>query len=335
MRRWCSRCLWFTWAAIVLLVGLTHLVGENFWPFAILVYAPPQMWLIFLTVVSAASWKVARRLALLSLGTALFIAGPLWEWRTHRPSVIALSDKGATLRVLTVNRGDHHEHSMAAYVMQQQPDVIAMQDSMFTRAWVPNAPEYAALTHQSRVGEFLLLSRFPITQTQLITTPLPPYRAHFKGARFQIDFHGRPVAVYNVHLPSPRPHLLHAGSHPSKASLDSLCLYWSDHGALVEDLLKRIESESLPAIALGDWNQPAVGPRYRRLIRHLQDSHAQAGLGYGWSFPGDLWTPFTLGQAWLRLDLVLCSKDWRVQRSEVEPESESQHCAVSAVLQLP
>jgi hypothetical protein len=69
-------------------------------------------------------------------------------------------------------------------------------------------------------------------------------------------------------------------------------------------------------------------------VSKLQDSQTQAGLGYGWSFPGDWWTPFTAGNVWLRLDLILCTNEWRVLHSEVEPESESQHCAVSAVLHL-
>ena len=118
------------------------------------------------------------------------------------------------------------------------------------------------------------------------------------------------------------------------ASVELMRQYWLDHATLIHHLLSRIESERMPCVVLGDWNQPTVGPLYRQLTRRLQDAHSAAGLGYGWTFPGDWWTAFTDGQAWMRLDLVLCSTEWRVLRSEAEPESESQHCAVSAVLEL-
>jgi len=339
MRRWFTRWLWLNWAVIVLLVLLTHLCGQRCWLVGLLVYTPPQMWLVFLAVIALAAWRMNRRLALLCIGTAVVFAGPLWEWRTHRPAISKdLWRDTKALRVLTVNRGDHHGHSSAPFVMQQQPDLLAIQDSITPYAYIPGAPEYAALANQSRVSEFLLLSRYPITKAQLLKTQLsadprrPAYQ--FKGARFEIDFNGTPVAVYNVHMPSPRRDMHQLAHSPSLETLAALRRYWRDHQTMIEDFCARIDAETMPVVVLGDWNQPPIGPNYRRLIHKLQDSHTQAGLGYGWSFPGDWWTPFTAGNVWLRLDLVLCSHDWLVLNSEVEPESESQHAAVSAVLHL-
>ena len=87
MRRWFTRWLWLNWAVIVLLVLLTHLCGQRCWLVGLLVYTPPQMWLVFLAVIALAAWRMNRRLALLCIGTAVVFAGPLWEWRTHRPAI--------------------------------------------------------------------------------------------------------------------------------------------------------------------------------------------------------------------------------------------------------
>lgn len=339
MRAWCQRLGWLCWAAIVLLLLLAHLIGQSWPPLGMLIYAPPQMWLIFLALLAAAGWWLSRVLFWTCMVTAMFYAGPVCGYRTHRPDVQNIEQNSAsTLRVVSANRGDHHGHSIADFVLAQQPDLVAMQDSIFAYAWTPGAAEYAAMPHQSRVSEFLLLSRFPITRTELLITKLPPvrgtYRAAFKAARFQIDFHGQPVAVYNVHLPSPRQNMHQLGHAPSVQSLEAMYQYWRDHAFIIRDLMTRMEAETLPTLVLGDWNQPSVGPLYRRLTGRFHDAHMEAGLGYGWSFPGDWWTIFTDGQAWMRLDLVLSSRHWQVLRSEVEPESDSQHCAVGAVLRL-
>ena len=339
MRRWCFRIAWVLWAVIVLLVLLTHLFGQLFLPVAGLVYAPPQMWLISLVALALTGWWTDRRLTVVCGFTVLMFVGPFWGWRTHRPSVPSPALHGRdTLRVITVNRGDHHGHSIADFVKGMKPDLIAMQDSIYAHAWTPGAPEYASLTHQSRVSEFLLLSRHPITQTALLRTHLTTAqgrpRAVFKAARFQIDFHGQAVAVYNIHLPSPRQDMKRLAQQKSVNALDQMQQYWRDHATIIGDLMARVEAEALPTLVLGDWNQPTLGPYYRRLTHRLQDAHARAGLGFGWTFPGDWWTVFTDGQAWMRLDLVLCSKEWEVLRCEVEPECESQHCAVGAVVEL-
>lgn len=340
MRIWLTRFLWASWAVIVLLVLAMHLFGQRWWVVGGLVYVPPMMWIWCLALVACPAWWMERRLAWTCLATIAVFTGPLWEWRTHRPSFSpSVWQSQRTLRVLTANRGDHHGHSMADFVIKQKPDVIAIQDSIYRQAYVPGSPEYAELINQSRVGEFLLLSRYPITKTQLLLTTLPPTpqrprNLQFKAARFEIDWNGQTVVVYSAHLPSPRQYMRNFARHPSREHLARLRQHWAEHQVLIDDLISRAESEQLPTIVLGDWNQPAIGPNYRQLTRKLQDSQTRAGLGYGASFPCDWWNPFTLGRVWMRLDLILCSRDWRVLRNEVEPESETQHCAVSAVLQL-
>jgi hypothetical protein len=191
MQRGWSRLLWWSWALIVLLVGLTHLFGQRWFVVGALVYCPPQMWLCGLVLIGLLALRSHRRLALVCLGTAFILAGPLWEWRTHRaPVKPELWSDPNTIRVLTVNRGDHHGHSTAAYILEKNPDVIAMQDSIMPQAYVPGAPEYAALPNRSRMSEFVLLSRYPITKTELLMTKLQPgataQPVMFKAARWRL-----------------------------------------------------------------------------------------------------------------------------------------------------
>ena len=342
MRPWLRRIGWFGWALIVFLVLAMHGIGQHSMFTVPLVFAPLQLWLGGLLVcVMLGLVSHARRLIAASVITLVLCAGPLWSWRTHQPPLPgdAWSNPG-TLRVLTCNRGQSNGHRLMDFIAQQQPEVIALQESNEPDSYVPTAPEYAVYPHRSRVSEFQLLSKLPSVNAQLVVLSHPmsdgTMMSWFKAARFELQMPTRTVALYVVHLISPR-HVLRLYTHATIADPNEAWKerrFFEEQEALLGELMPRIEAEKLPVIVCGDFNIPPAGPLYRRMVRKMQDSHTLAGQGFGYSFPGDVWNPLTLGDHWLRIDYVLCDHAWEVLRCTTEPESQSQHSAVCSMLRL-
>jgi endonuclease/exonuclease/phosphatase family metal-dependent hydrolase len=336
-RRWQS---WWRVAALVtcsVLVVLWLLIAvvgqEHSWT-AKLVYLPPLTGPAFLLILAVPGWWWGRgHLVLLTL-TAIFYLGPGLGWRTHE-RVLAPAPQRSELRlnVLTINRGQHHGHSIDAFVSAHQPDVLAIQDGWTPQAWQAGAPAVKELRHVVRLGEFLLASRYPIVASQLLTLqmrrPDASVRSWTHSARHELRIGERQIVVYNLHLPSPR-FALTGQEGPAAIQQD----YWAFQGQLLQELLGLIESESLPTVVLGDWNLPALGPRYRRMVERLADAHQVAGKGYGFTVPGDVRHWLAFDQPWLRLDYVLSSSHWQTERCVTEPRSTAQHAALFARLRL-
>jgi endonuclease/exonuclease/phosphatase family metal-dependent hydrolase len=203
-----------------------------------------------------------------------------------------------------------------------------------------------------RIAEHVLISRHPIlSAAQASREPITRRGSEWwyqPGVRFVVDFEGREVVIWSVHLRSPRDHFRQLRGaflwtlgwnrpgepFPGLARGD-LETYWIEHRKTVEALKELMEAETLPTLVLGDWNVPDVGPLYQRVSAGFSDAHREAGAGYGYTFPGDLewWAAF--GQPWLRIDYVLSDRHWRPRRCEVEPASGgAQHLALFAELEL-
>lgn len=307
------------------------------------------------------------------VGPALLVVGmPGWWWGRHVLFVCVITgigfhaalfggswkpkpdDSGATLRVVFVNRGDQDREKWREWVVKQRPDLLGLTD---LRA--KDGPDLrvgsqavGGLPYLMRIGEHALASRFPFKGTQVVKPDVPAGGSvrvkYLPAARFEVDAPEGPVAVYVVHIRSPRDALSKYGSlkmwkwtllgvpaHVSPTmTIDS---YWDEQKVVIEGLLKRIEAETMPTIVLGDWNIPDFGPRYRQLTNQLQDAHQVAGKGLGYTFPGDLSHWSSLGKPWMRIDYVLADpKHWDIHDCFVqsgESAARSQHRALSVALE--
>lgn len=325
--RGCAVLLWLVFVVLWLLIVF---VGQSWSPTATLVYLPPLFGPLLLLVVALPGWWWGRRLLVLLAFTAVLALGPGLGWRSHQNGGFSTAP---TLRVMTCNRGQHHGHDIAGFVSTCQPDLLAIQDGVTPAAYTPGSAAIKHLVHTARLGEFVLLSRFPILQTSGIRLNVRwadgRVRTWYHSARHLLQAGDRQIVVYNVHLPSPR-HALTGSSGPISKEEN----FWELQRQVQEELLSHVEAEMLPTIVLGDWNIPPLGPRYRRMTRSLVDAHAVAGEGYGFTVPGDVRHLLAFHQPWLRLDYILSSREWAVETCATEPSSVSQHAAVFAELRL-
>jgi endonuclease/exonuclease/phosphatase (EEP) superfamily protein YafD len=347
---WCGRLVlvaflvWFV--AFAALLVLLRWVGESNPTTVFALYLPPLIWVLpglflwpplLILRFRAACFLTALALPLVILGLGYrFNSVPELPEPKARPS--------HSLMVLTNNRGQNGGHSLRPFKNWIQPDLMLFQESSAPAASYLRDPSYAEFSHGQTVGEFTLISRFPIIKAESITRS-SSVRSYRYGARFELDWNGKHIAIYNVHLPSPRGTLLAMRSGaflyglpiPSarwSARRQQISHFWIEHQDHALDLITRLQAETLPCVLAGDFNAPHLGTIHRHLTQQLTDTHQSAGSGFGFTFPGQTNNPLALGQPWLRLDYVFCNHNWHVLGSWTESDRPSQHRSVAALITL-
>ncbi|OYW75810.1 MAG: hypothetical protein B7Z37_11500 [Verrucomicrobia bacterium 12-59-8] len=311
------------------------------------------------------SWVMA-----LPMAAALILAGLFACWRAALSCVIAtviiigwlggaslrwgagIAEKGAAdcLSVLTYNRGQGSEKVLTDFAEGARLDIAVFQDAARRLPQIKALPQFASHVFHTVNGEFILLSKWPVLEDQplLLTWPGSPKGVCSAGTRSIINWGGRHVAVYNIHLPTPRDLLswysqrgtflygiLGLVPHtPLYHMHQKYVATWAARVSLVEQLVARVRAENVPVVLLGDLNLPPLGKAYHLLSGLLQDVHDAAGVGFGHTFPGNMTSVLRLFSPWIRIDHVFASSHWKGISCSVSQGARSQHLPVRAVLQL-
>lgn len=326
--------LWATAGYLALLVGglafLEWEGGQN-WLTSLALFAPPQVFLAPLLVLMPASVWLSRRLLVWQLAGVVLVGFGFMTFRWGPARVTG----GAGFGLITHNAGQGNLEQLAHFVAQEAPDAVLLQDcaaraGVFRRRF----PEFAV---EGR-GEFLLLSRHPIVRAELLDQG--SFGGRTVAARFEIIYRGRPLALYNVHLPTPRRPLsgiLGGGvakgwvARPSRPGKDTDYRHWvEEHAAGVHGVLKVLEKEREPFMVGGDFNLPDHGHFYHLLAGSMSDAFAKTGRGWGLTFPGQSSQALTFFGPWLRIDYLFSGRGWEPASCKVDSGSRSQHRPVSA-----
>lgn len=334
-------------AAVTLLYGallcclliVLERVGETHWLCSVLLFVPGFVWLLPVAVLALCS-LVLRPILLLPQALCVFLVYGVYLNPKWMPRADAT---GESITILTNNVGEHHGTLLDDLVKRESPDLIAIQEaSEVGRDYARRFPMY----RNSFVGQHVLLSRHPILNAQLITIPIAD-RPQPVAARFVVSVRGRPLVIYSVHLPTPRPdfRLLSATSVLAQLpSVDVNDLSGAVHNyrravtrriSTCKRLIQLLQAETEPVVAAGDFNVPSHGYLYRALSTAMRDAFAERGRGYGWNFPGDDDNPFQVGIGpWMRIDYLFCRGSVRWSDCYAEANRPSQHRAVIAKLEL-
>jgi len=339
---------WGYSAVLILALIFVDLVGERNVTSAFLLFLPQQGWILpYLALVPVCllvHWWLLLRIALV----AVFFVFGYMDWQVGVPAGVrdgaAGDGQSDTLTVLSFNRGQQ-AGSLRPFKNRVKPDVLVLQDAPHRAGRFLRAEGYSEFSHGESIGEFTLLSRHPITAKKLVRLPgdLPNVAS---AARFEIDFLGRRTVVYSVHLPTPRDVLLYyrrgaflygvlglPGTPWAEKRRDNQ-EYWDRRIAIARALVEQVGKEEYPYLVVGDFNTPDHGYIYRIFSTAWEDAHEEAGVGFGFTFPGTTRNPLSLFGPWLRLDYLFSGGGWKTVASWAEPSRPSQHRAVAATFQL-
>lgn len=316
-------------------------VGEGWWATAAFLYVPSTAWIlpvIPLAILALFFRPGALWPLLFSLVVFLLYLDPQLLPHGKPPE-----NTPTSIRVLTNNRGQINGTSLTPYIESVLPDLQIYQEAGRQSAYSKQYPD----RHVQAIGEFTLISRYPILEASILPTPswsnAPPV-----AVRSVLQWNeDQNIAIYNVHLPTPRgivgPAVVVAGpilaalpvSSPLDSKIQKIREHWNKQIGLAEDLVAALREEKLPWILAGDLNVPDHGLSYRLFASEGKDTFKEAGLGLGYTFPGTTHNPLSGFGPWLRLDYIFCSEHWEVRSCETEPKRRSQHRAVFTVLDLP
>ena len=345
--RWARRLLWGVTAAygffLLLLFLSCRWVGEQNLTTAFLIFLPPLGWLLPLPLLSAATILFSWRMVCVQfLGAVAFLFVFMDLHFEHQ----AVPPPPHSISVLTFNRGES-QGSLQPFKNLTHPDVIVLEDAGNRADAYLHSGGYSEFPIGRDLGQFTVLSKFPIESASL-----PPMAGLNQGsyphaARFVLNWEGRLISLYAVHLPTPRDTLMACqrgafllgmvgisgttlGEH--RVSYEK---FWVHQVALARALIEDIKHDPNPVLLAGDFNAPSCGHVHHLVASNFQDSHEAAGSGFGFSFPGETHNPVALFEPWLRIDYLYCDKQhWHTVWCQTEKERPSQHRAVCSCFQF-
>ena len=317
--------------ALIFVLCVMRWQGERFWVSSLLIYLPPQIWLLPLGVLVPVAVATKRSLLIPQFICVVFVTWWFAGWQMKSNP----KPNGSVITVVTNNIGQSNHQSMAPFLELTKPDVLVVQDAVSRLAWYRRTypDRYCAAA-----GEFITVSRFPISSYHLVDRP--QWRGPL-AAVFYIEWPGHPFALYSVHLPTPRPDFERIRGRGFLASVVRSggipfmqIRQYSDSMKMIvqtaEAFCDVLASEKEPAIIAGDFNMPSCGALHTLFASKLTDAFLAAGQGFGFTFPGFTHDPLTLFGPWLRIDYLFCNAAWTPVTCVTEPHRASQHRAVAA-----
>ena len=311
---------WAYLAAVILVAVLMWGWGDSAVPGTVLLFMGRWVFLLpLVALVPAALWL--RRDLLLPLAlAALVVVGPVMGFRAGWRRLLPAPD-GAPIRVLTYNAGGGAvlAQVLPEFLSRWQPHVVALQECGDALA---AAVRLSTGWHQHVGRDLCFLSRFPIRDASVMDRSAldrvkQSEEKEIGGAgyvvRFLLDGPRGPIRVGNLHLETPRK------GFEGLMELDVRRLRLNTEIRDIESHLARqwVEQGAGPLLVLGDFNTPVESRIYRRHWGHLTNAFSVAGTGLG----------VTKHNGWIRIriDHVLASDEWHVNRVRLGSERYSDH----------
>lgn len=325
----------FSYALCVLLLFLTmEYVGERCWILAILLYLPQCVFLLPLLVLIPAALLAEVSLPVYALLAATVI---IFLWHVPFYPGIGGGSAPVEMKLITNNYATNHGLPLQPFIDAEDPDFVAVEDASGKEpAFQRGNPGRTT----RGAGQFILISKWPVKSAA--TLDWPRWRGAPVAAVFDVAWRGQDLAIYTVHLPTPRQDFAKLAGLGLLKELAGRNRRRSDNRSFGEAMTARVQlardfsgvlaRETRPFVAAGDFNMPSDGYVRRVISSGLTDCFARDGRGFGFTFPCDTHDPLTLGGPWLRLDYILAGPGWRALDCRVEPGRRSKHRAVVATL---
>jgi vancomycin resistance protein VanJ len=320
-------------AGLVCLIVALRFVGDAWWATSVALYLPRVAFALPLPliVIALAVTRRARLLGLqvISLWLVLFpLLGLTLSWRSYP------ADGEATFRVLTynVNSGSGGFRALADQIFAHSPDLVFLQELPHWRAEEMKAQLAANFPHIVADDQFLLASKFRVVSME--APPRIPFYGQNRSPRFMryvVETPLGPITVYNLHTVSPRGAFYRLRGQGLRREILSGRLFTGEAApeilgtaALrmlqVKAMAEMARREQGPVLIVGDSNLPTLSAARARNLADFHDGFAEAGLGFGFSYPTKL--------PWMRIDLLLSNDQLAFKRVEVGCGRASDHLCV-------
>ena len=250
------------------------------------------------------------------------------------PKPINITNSQPSIKVLSHNLNWYKTQSptLLKLINQQKPDIIFLQEIVkkhTERAFTWLKADYPYQIGTPRVG---ILSKYPIVSSEIL---------HLAGHRETqqraiIKFNQQEVVIYNMQATGPWLRI------SKKLRFLKIPVYkYGKRSPEIQDLVQRVEKETLPVIVAGDFNMTDETQDYYNVQKVMQDSFRKSGFGFGFTWPHG-WelkllvksSNWRLNYPVCRIDYIWYSKHWGAKSSSVLEATESDHLPVAAELIL-
>jgi len=325
--------------ALLLAVLTMRFVGDDWWVTSVALYLPRVGFAlplpgIALVLAWGRRWRLLG-LQVVSLWLLLFpLMGLTLSWRGYP------ADGEPSLRLLTynVNSGNGGFRELADEIVAHSPDVVFIEELPEWRVAQMKAqlaPLYKSITSSD---EFLVASKFRIVSSE--TAAPIPFFGRVQPARFMRFVLETPlgeITAYDLHTISPRGGFtkLRGQGLRREALSGRLLQGQASHKIEGTAALRALQVQAVaemaardrgPVVIVGDTNLPTLSGARARSFGHFQDGFAEAGLGFGYTYPSK-WP-------WMRIDLILANQQLDFRRVEVGSGRASDHLCVFGDLVL-
>ncbi|MEG4325384.1 endonuclease/exonuclease/phosphatase family protein [Microcoleus sp. herbarium5] len=330
-----AKFLAYSYSAFIICYFILKLIfWDELWIIALITtFIPLILFPIFLLPIIGVSIIKKRWFAIIS-AIACFLLISWLHVKYFSPAPIKITDSQPRIKILSHNISWHKTQSPTLFklINQQKPDIIFLQEMVQAptqRAFPGLKADYPYQIGTHSVGIF---SKYPIVSSEIL---------HLAGHRETqqraiIKFNEQEVAIYNMQATGPWLKL------SKKWRFFKVPVYKYDkRSPEIQDLVQRVERETLPVIVAGDFNMTDETQDYNRVQKVMQDAFRKSGWGFGFTWPHG-WelkllvkrSNWRLNYPVFRIDYIWYSKHWGAKSSSVLEATESDHLPVGAELVL-
>lgn len=320
---------------VVAVILLLFVVSERWWVSTAILYLPRAPWAIPSIVLAIAGLIWHRPTLWINLLAFLMVVGPLMEFRAPGftgPFVTSVAAKTSTLRVVSCNVQAYSPNfaDVLREVHQFRPEIVAFQEA---RGDHPLLTDSFPNWHRLHYEYFFVASKYPIKELARIET-----EAFDRPTALvvEIETPDGPVVLVDLHLMTARRGLrsINKGSLISGEAGDDVQSFQVLRDAEMAELRQAIEPyvNGRPWLACGDFNTPSSSSLFQEHWGDLRSSFDLAGVGFGYTAPVKTHTNWPSNTPWARIDHILCSPEWGVQRCIIGGSIGSDHHSIAAEL---
>jgi vancomycin resistance protein VanJ len=250
------------------------------------------------------------------------------------PKPINIKNTQPSIKVFSNNLGWYSTQSptLVKLIEREKPDIIFLQEIVekhIERAFTWLKADYP---YQIAIPPVGILSKYPIVSNEILNLAGHPKTQQ----RAIINFNQQEIVIYNMESSGPW-----IKEYKILPFIKIPVYTYGKRLPEIQDLVQRVEKETLPVIVAGDFNMTDDSQDYDIVQKVMQDSFRKSGFGFGFTWPHGWPLKFLVKSSNLKLNYPVCridyiwySKHWGAKSSSILEATGSDHLPVGAELIL-